>query len=48
MVSLKNPADPNKAMFDPVQFGLAHPSLADNFVPLQFRYTFKNPFSEVA
>lgn len=48
MVSLKNPADPNKALFDPERFGLAHPSIADNFVSLQLRYTFKNPFTEVA
>ena len=48
MVSLKHPADPNKAMFEPESFGLLNPEHADNFVPLQFRYSFKNPFSEVA
>ena len=48
MASLKNPSNPNLQEWEPISFGLKVPDHADNFIPLQFRYTFKNPFTEVA
>ena len=48
MASLKTPTDPNKEIFEPEPFGKKVQEHADNYIPLQFRYTFKNPFTEVA
>ena len=31
-----------------IDWGLHNPEEADNFTPLQFRYNFKSPFSDVA
>ena len=48
MAQLKNPTNPNTQIYEAVPFGLIESEHADNFIPLQFRYTFKNPFTEVA
>ena len=48
MAQLKNPSNPHKQIWDPESFGLKSAQHADNFIPLQFRYAFKNPFTEVA